>query len=46
MVRIIKNEKEGFKIRDYRRLDARIPVSGGLDRVRSVVACCWRENSN
>ena len=29
-----------FKIRDYRRLDARSPMSGGLDRVRSVVACC------
>ena len=29
-----------FKIRDYRRLDARSPMSGGLERVRSVVACC------
>ena len=29
-----------FKIRDYPRLDARSPMSGGLDRVRSVVACC------
>ena len=29
-----------FKIRDYRRLDARSPMSGRLDRVRSVVACC------
>ena len=28
-----------FKIRDYRRLDGRSPMSGGLDRVRSVVAC-------
>ena len=33
-------EKRDFKIRDYRRLDARSPMSGGLDRVRSVVACC------
>ena len=29
-----------FKIRHYRRLDACSPMSGGLDRVRSVVACC------
>ena len=27
-----------FKIRDYLRLDARSPMSGGLDRVWSVVA--------
>ena len=35
--------KRDFKIRDYRRLDARSPMSGGLDRVRSVVACCGAE---
>ena len=29
-----------FKIRDYRRLDVRSPMSGGMDRVRSVVGCC------
>ena len=29
-----------FKIRDHRRLDARSSISGGLDRVRSFVACC------
>ena len=28
-----------FKIRDYRRLNARSPLSGGLDRVGSVVVC-------
>ena len=41
----VKDNRD-FKIHDYRRLDARSPMSGGLDRVRSVVACCWRENSN
>ena len=34
------SDNRDFKIRDYRRLDTRSPMSGGLDRVRSVVACC------
>ena len=41
-LRLVSGERvnRDFKIRDYRRLDARSPMSGGLDRVRSVVACC------
>ena len=46
--RIIFNNRD-FKIRDYRQLHARSPMSGGLDQVRNVVACCgvlWPKNSN
>ena len=40
---VVKVYCRDFKIRDYRRLDARSPMSGGLDRVRSVVRLVARK---
>ena len=37
---VVKVYCRDFKIRDYRRLDALSPMSGRLDQVRRVVACC------